>query len=219
VDGGVSLVDAGATDAGTIVGSVYRINAPTFDTTKVPLYTGAATIDVSCRVQSTAGYGGAYGTAYTFPADACGGGDVRVIDDTGGATGVLSTSEVSPTLARLWVIDRAMLQEVAAQAGGLGPGLSHDAGQAVFVISHGGVPYAGLSVVGVPGNATVAYDLGPGKYSALASQTGSAGIILLFNYGSGSSALRLADPQTSAEYELPLLGTVPGGVEISWIEL
>lgn len=138
-----------------------------------------------------------------------------VHDETNGGTGIYSTfslQKVPSAKAVLPVIDRTVLDGIASSlpaATSVEPGLAH----LILEFARDDLPLAGVQLTqAVGGAALVAYDQGLGVYSNQASQTGTAGVLLILNVAppaatggvSGTVTIRVADPQgTPFALEVP----------------
>ena len=84
------------------------------------------------------------------------------------------------------VVDRGMLSSIAFDLPTVGA-LNEGAAQIALRLRRSGAPLPGLTVSGGASGASVAYDQGPGIYSDLATASGPAGVVLLFNVPSSSA--------------------------------
>jgi hypothetical protein len=195
----------GTASAITVTGSVTRIVSEDF--LGGSAYTGAVTIEAPAPggalvsvMYGGAGMGGAGGEMpFSLQGVAAGPDWVLVADDSQGAEGILSTfstqdlSNLAP--ATLPVMDLGTLQMIAdglpsvSMAGGVSPLAS----QIILTVVAGGAPAAGVTLSGNPVGGTIVYDIGDGVYDDMATMTGLAGTIIVFNAAlNGSATLTLS---------------------------
>ena len=212
-----STGSSGAAGTVEMTGNVLRFASADFDSFTVPIYSGTANIVAPGPSGSlTAPYDGS-GNPPTFDLVGVSPGNqwVQVLDTTNGSAGILSTWSLVPlpiptiagqvTTVSLPVLDLGTLNSIAMDQ--LTTSANHvepTAAQVVLLVSQGtsntSTPLAGVSVTGNTGNASVAYDIGPGgSYSDAVSATGTAGTIILFNSAlSGLVAISLLDAGSNA---------------------
>jgi hypothetical protein len=199
---------------GSVSGAVAVLTTASFDQSTA--YSGKATIS-----GPSAG-GGVATVPYENPAtgfvlDNLVGGSqfLFVHDETNGGTGIYSTfslQKVPSAKAALPVIDRTVLDGIASSlptAAFIQPGLSH----IILEFARDDLPLAGVQLTQALGGASlVAYDQGLGIYSNQASQTGTAGVLVILNVTppaatggvNGTLTIRVADAQgTPFALEVP----------------
>jgi hypothetical protein len=117
----------------------------------------------------------------------------------------LSYSTVPAAALALPLIAQEDFNQVASAVAGVG-GVTPGTAQVVLILynSNGTMLYSGVSVTGGSGNGTIAYDTGvSGTYSSLATSTGAAGTVILFNAAlNGLTPITLLDTATMTPFSL-----------------
>ncbi len=183
---------AGAT-TGTLSGQVGVLSGGEFDSAVALQGKADVIVDLGAGMHATASYTDA-ATGFSLDALPTGLHWVFAQDGTNGAAHVLSTfslEAVPSANVMVPLVDLDMLTTVTASMPVpvlLAPGAAH----VIVHLERNGSPLAGVAVSSTLPKATIAYDVGSGAYSTVATQTGNAGIVLLLNVPtSGSSSIEV----------------------------
>jgi hypothetical protein len=197
----------GAPATSTLMGTVHRITANTFEDTGAS-FTSSATIQVypSAGNEQSASYGGSSGASFTVKDLASGTAWLAVVDASGVWSTVSSVTAPQISSVTIPVIDDALVTSVAATLPSVqAKGVSATASHVVLFVTKSGAPASGISVSGTPGGAIVAYDTGSGTYSDTATATGSAGVVLLFDATlGGMTSITLEETGSQSTWKVPI---------------
>lgn len=217
---GGSSADGGS-QAASLDGTVVVTSNETFDA--FAPYAGEATIHAPLVKggEVVAPYGGLSGTQFSLEGLPSGLVWVLVKDESLGGTGVVSTysSVLLPSASALSlpIVDSSILSSIAMTVGTF---VDPDRAQVVLRVRRGGKALSGVSLTSV-GDGFVAYDQGPGLYSAGASATATGGVIVLFNVAPQGAAqtvsLTLSDGAKT--YTLDPIPALVGGATLTELAL